>query len=62
MLSSKQFADGSMDQWQYNPNLQLANYIAPGVFTSSFNYAGDGSLTSWSLNAVLVNHFRIAGN
>ena len=50
LLSGKKFADGSQDKYQYDASGQLINYIAPGLASSSFTYAGDGSLSRYTFN------------
>jgi hypothetical protein len=50
LLTNKTFADGSQNIYQYNSASQLINYVAPGINNSSFAYAGDGSLSAYSLN------------
>ncbi|HSZ55715.1 MAG TPA: hypothetical protein VK797_08650 [Tepidisphaeraceae bacterium] len=53
LLSSKKFADGTQDKYQYDASGQLINYVAPGLASSSFTYAGDGSLSAYSFNSGL---------
>jgi len=49
MLQSKTFADGSVDQYQYNARQQLTNLIEPGISSSAFGYNTAGELVSSSL-------------